>query len=411
MRRPLLVIFLTIVVNLMGFGIVIPLLPIYAERLGASPGMIGLIFASYSAMQLISSPMLGAVSDRIGRRPAMLFSIAGTVLGFVVFALGASPWVLLLGRTIDGISGGNISIARAYIADIMKPEERAKGFGLIGAAFGIGFVLGPALGGLFAHIDYRAPIWVAAGLSALSFVLAFAWLPETVPQEPGRDRRLGPRALAGIMWESFSPLGQVALRPHLRLLLLVDFLYWAASHAYQTTLGLVTEHRFGFDVPHTAYLLAGLGLVSVVIQGGLIGRIVRRFGERSTLTAGLILTGGGLELAALSSSTVWFVTALVPAAIGAALSMPALTALLARNADSREQGTVQGAASMVEGLGRTVGPLGGNLLLQAAGDTIAYGIAAGALAAGALVAFVLPRAPRQTQAQGHREAPAQLGQT
>lgn len=384
MRRPLLVIFLTIVVNLIGFGIVIPLLPIYAERLGASPAMIGVIFASYSLTQLVSSPLLGAISDRIGRRPALLFSIAGTVVGFVVFALGGNPWVLLLGRIIDGISGGNASIARAYITDIMKPEERAKGFGIIGAAFGIGFVLGPAMGGLFSHIDYRAPIWLAAALSSLSFVLAFSWLPETVPQE--RLRRVGLRELWPLVAESFEPLAKVARRAGLPRLLAVDFLYWAGAHAYQTTLGLVAERRFGFGVPQTAYLLTGLGVLSVVIQGGLIGRIVRRFGERVTLVAALALGAVGLE-AASQVTTLWvFVTALIPAAVGAAMFMPAMAALLARGGSRGEQGTVQGAATMVEGLGRTVGPIGGTLLLQSAGGVVAYGIAAGMMGAGAAIA-------------------------
>jgi MFS transporter, DHA1 family, tetracycline resistance protein len=396
MRRPLLVIFLTIVVNLVGFGIVIPLLPIYAERLGASPAMIGVIFASYSLTQLISSPLLGAMSDRIGRRPALLFSIAGTVLGFVVFALGNNPWVLLIGRTIDGISGGNASIARAYITDVMKPEERAKGFGMIGAAFGIGFVLGPAIGGVFSHIDYRVPIWIAATLSSISFALAWSWLPETIGRE--RIRSVGLHELVPLLGESFAPLAQVARRAKLRRLLVIDFLYWAGAHAYQTTLGLVAERRFGFDVPQTAYLLTGLGVLSVVIQGGLIGRIVRRLGERVTLVVALVLAASGLEIAA-QVSTLWiFVAALIPAAVGAAMFMPALAALLAHGAGKQEQGAVQGAATMVEGLGRTVGPIGGSVLLQSAGDVVAYGIAAGLMGAGAVLGVLSAIPSRAEQA-------------
>src|SRR5262249_23650175 len=151
-----------------------------SEKMGASDFMVGAIVGSYSFCQLIATPILGELSDRFGRRPILLFSIFGTVVGFAVFALANNIWLLLLGRVIDGLSGGNISIARAYIGDITKPENRAKAFGLIGAAFGLGFILGPAMGGLFAKISYAAPIWVACGLSVVALVLAWAWLPETV---------------------------------------------------------------------------------------------------------------------------------------------------------------------------------------------------------------------------------------
>src|SRR5687767_2071320 len=180
MSRPLLIIFLTILVNLIGFGIIIPLLPFYAETFGASPLTIGLLFASFSMAQLVSSPVLGAWSDKWGRRPVLIFSLIGTVVSFVMLAMAQSLAMLFAARIVDGLSGGNITTARAYIGDISTDENRAKSFGVLGAAFGLGFVIGPALGGLFAHVSYTAPIWAAAAITVVAAVLAWLWLPETV---------------------------------------------------------------------------------------------------------------------------------------------------------------------------------------------------------------------------------------
>src|SRR5580692_6040646 len=178
--RPLLIIFLTIFVNLVGFGIIIPLLPFYAETFGASPLVIGLLFASFSICQLISSPALGDLSDRYGRRPVLVFSLAGTVVSFVMLAVAHSVTMLFLSRIVDGLSGGNVSTARAYVADITEPKDRARAFGLIGAAFGLGFILGPALSGMLSQRSYTAPIWAAAALTLVATLMALLWLPETV---------------------------------------------------------------------------------------------------------------------------------------------------------------------------------------------------------------------------------------
>src|SRR5215510_1022461 len=177
MTRPLLIIFLTIFVNLIGFGIIIPLLPFYAEKFGASPIVIGLLFAIFSLCQLVASPALGDLSDRYGRRPVLVFSLAGTVVSFVMLALAHSIVMLFLARIVDGLSGGNISTARAYVADVTETKDRAKAYGLIGAAFGLGFIMGPALSGLLARISYTAPIWAAASVTLVATIMAWAWLP------------------------------------------------------------------------------------------------------------------------------------------------------------------------------------------------------------------------------------------
>src|SRR5437762_8566184 len=178
--RPLLIIFLTIFVNLVGFGIIIPLLPFYAETFGASPLVIGLLFAVFSLCQLLAAPALGDLSDRYGRRPVLIFSLLGTVVSFAMLALAHSVVMLFAARIVDGLSGGNISTARAYVADVTEPKDRSRAYGLIGAAFGLGFILGPALSGALAHVSYTAPIWVAAGLTLVATAMAWLWLPETV---------------------------------------------------------------------------------------------------------------------------------------------------------------------------------------------------------------------------------------
>src|SRR5437763_1612214 len=178
--RPLLIIFLTIFVNLVGFGIIIPLLPYYAEQFGASPLVIGLLFAAYSLCQLLAAPILGDLSDRWGRRPILIFSLVGTVISFAMLAMAHSIAMLFLARIVDGLSGGNISTARAYVADVTEPKDRARAYGLIGAAFGLGFIMGPALSGILARVSYTAPIWAAASLTLVAALMAFFWLPETV---------------------------------------------------------------------------------------------------------------------------------------------------------------------------------------------------------------------------------------
>src|SRR5438094_3899137 len=214
--RPLLIIFLTIFVNLIGFGIIIPLLPFYAQTFGASPLVIGLLFAIFSLCQLIAAPALGDLSDRYGRRPVLIFSLLGTVASFVMLALAQSVTMLFLARIVDGLSGGNISTARAYVADVTEPKDRARAYGLIGAAFGLGFILGPALSGVLVKVSYTAPIWAAAAITLVATAMALLWLPETVH-----------RAHAGV-GNPFRYLPRLLERPLLRRVLVIDFMYWSA---------------------------------------------------------------------------------------------------------------------------------------------------------------------------------------
>src|SRR3954452_8694387 len=358
--RPLTIIFLTIFVNLVGFGIIIPLLPYYAEQFGASPLVIGLLFAVFSLCQLAAAPALGDLSDRYGRRPILIFSLAGTVVSFVMLAMAHSIVMLLAARIVDGLSGGNISTARAYVADITEPKDRARAYGIIGAAFGLGFILGPALSGILSGFSYTAPIWAAAALTLVATIMAWLWLPETIH-----------RAQAGT-GNPFSYLPALMQRPVVRRVLAIDFIYWLAFATFQTTFSLFVASRFGFGVAQTGYFFAAFGVLGAVVQGGFIRPVVRRLGDKPTFLVGLGFGMAGLVLAAMAHTVTLFALALVPLALGIGFGHPTMSSLVSLVAHGDEQGRVQGAASAVESLGRTVGPIGGNASLQRYGDSTPY---------------------------------------
>ena len=360
MTRPLLIIFLTIFVNLVGFGIIIPLLPFYAQTFGASPLTIGLLFAIFSLCQLVAAPALGDLSDRYGRRPVLVFSLAGTVVSFVMLAMAHSVAMLFLARIVDGLSGGNISTARAYVADITAPQDRARAYGLIGAAFGLGFIFGPALSGVLARISYTAPIWAAAGITVVATVMAWAWLPETVH-----------RTQAGT-GNPFRYLPDLLQRPLVRRILVIDFVYWTSFAIFQTTFALFAARRFGFDAPKTGYVFAAFGVLGAVIQGGFIRPIVRRLGDKQTFVLGLACGAGGLLTCAMVHSVPLFMLTLVPLAFGIGFGHPTMASLVSLVAEGDEQGRVQGAAGAVESLGRTIGPVWGNASLERLGEAAPY---------------------------------------
>ena len=382
MSRPLFVLFVTILVNLIGFGIIIPLLPFYAETFGASPIVIGLLFASFSVAQLFAAPLLGEWSDRWGRRPILILSLVGTAVSFAMLAVAHSLAMLFAARIVDGLSGGNITTARAYIADVSTEENRAKMYGFLGAAFGLGFILGPALGGAFSHISYTAPIWVAVGVTVVATVMAWLWLPETVHRA---------QAASGF---SLKTITELFHRPYLRTLLAVDFIYWMSFAVYQTTFALFGARRFGFGVAETGYMLSAFGLLGVVVQGLLVHPFVTRFGERTTLAIGLGLTAIGWGGSAITYSLPVLVLLLIPGAIGIGLCNATLSALISHTAAPGEQGRVQGAAGALESVGRASGPVWGNGMLQAFGEGSAYSAAAALLVGAALTVSRLPVRPR-----------------
>jgi MFS transporter, DHA1 family, tetracycline resistance protein len=312
MKKPsLLVIFLTVFLDLVGFGIVLPLLPIFAKTLAASGLVIGLLMASFSAMQFIFAPVWGRLSDRIGRRPVLLVSTAGSAISYAIFAVGsgqtgqAALVLLFVSRAFAGICGANITVAQAYIADITPPEERSKKMGLVGMAFGLGFIFGPALGGLGLKFGgITAPGWIAAALCGVNFLFAFARLPES--WQPGANAvAQRPR------WEQVKHTLQ---RPGIGLLVLVFFLATFSFACFETTLGLLVSLNFGLKfetikgVVHTfddkvMYLYTFCGLVGALVQGGPLGRAVKKFGEPTLIALSLGLVA--LSLGVLPFVKTW----------------------------------------------------------------------------------------------------------
>jgi DHA1 family tetracycline resistance protein-like MFS transporter len=362
-KRALTAIFMTIFVSLIGFGIVIPLMPSYAEHFGASELVIGFLFASFSIAQLFASPVLGDWSDRFGRRPVIIFSLIGSVVsfimlalahraGFVLYGVSGGLLVLFLSRIVDGLSGGNITAARAYIADILDEKDRAKGFGLIGAAFGLGFIVGPALGGLLVKINLQAPAWGAAIISLLATLLAYYWLPETL--HTTHAKRPSP-------WKMLPTLMN---RPVLGRLLWINFAVWVGFAIYQMSFPLFARRQFGFSEDQVGYTLALVGAVGVLTQVLLVGRTVSRLGEQSTLMMGLFLCAIGLASAAFTKAISLLIVMVIITTIGGALATPSLTSLLSRAADPREQGLVQGVSGSLESLARIIGPIWGNGIMK-----------------------------------------------
>lgn len=354
-RSPLLVIFTTVFIDLVGFGIVIPVLPFYAEGtiFNATPRTVGLLFASYSVMQLIFSPVLGRLSDKHGRRPVLLLSLIGTGIGFLILGFATTLWMLFVGRILDGITGGNISTAQAYIADVTTPENRAKGMGLIGAAFGLGFIFGPAIGGILSRWGVHVPFLFAATLCFANALLLYFTLPETVTKDhPARVSAAGGRGLSQL----FNSLSQ----PRLGFVLSIYFLFVVAFSIMTTSFSLYTMFRFGYDAQHTGYLFAYVGLISVIIQGGLIGKLVKRFGELALVIVGALSFAASLFAVPFVGPNAGGLFALLIGggvfSLGNSLATPALNSLASKSVGPAEQGTVLGVTQSVASLARAVGP-------------------------------------------------------
>ncbi len=349
------IIFLTVLVNLIGFGIVIPVLPLYAERFGASPLTIGLLLGIYSAMQLIFAPLLGRISDRVGRRPVLLLSVLGTAAGFLLMGMAQVLWLLFVARVIDGVTGGNISTALAYIADVSPPEDRSRRMGLVGAAFGIGFVIGPALGGLLSRVSPGAPFLFAAALSLVNAAAIALFLPESLPAERRRQAKE-----PSLVWALFREGNGRSLRT----VVATYFLTTAAFSLLTATYPLFTERRFGYGAAQNGALFAYQGFLGAVIQGGLLGWLIRLFGDRILVVAGLVLLTGGLLTLPMSVTPALLFAVTAGVAIGHGLVASTLNGLASKTVRSEAQGQVFGIMQSAASFARIVGPVLGGWLLN-----------------------------------------------
>lgn len=377
---PLVVVVLVVLIDLLGFTIVMPLLPPFAAHYGFSKTQIGILLAAFPMCQLVAGPILGRLSDRYGRRPVLAVSQAGTALSFLILGLSHNYTVMLLARMLDGASGGNILVAQAYVADVTRPEHRARSLGMIGAAFGVGFVLGPLLAGLILKLPLgddlrlRLPFLVAAGFSTLAWVLVLARLPESLPGDATARKEARVVSWRGIL--------DVVSTPAIGLLVGVGALVVLAFAALEGTFSLYLEERMGLSESGAAFGFALLGLVSAIVQGGLIRRLVPRYGEPSLIVAGIALLAVGLAGLGLVGTLPGLLGATLIVGLGQGLASPTVQGLLSRVTPASEQGAVFGTLTSAQTLARMINYVVANRLLGQAGPSAPFweGAAIAALA-------------------------------
>jgi len=361
LKSPLLPIFLIVSVDVLGLTIILPLLPFYAEKLGASPAAVGLLVSTYAFCQLIAGPILGRMSDHMGRRPLLLVSQLGTFIGFLILAYANALWLVFLSRVIDGATAGNLSLAQAYISDVTKPEERAKSFALIGIAFGMGFLLGPAISGFLVQYGYQYPIFAAAALSATSILATYFLLPASVPVAGDT-----PRKFTVLDWGNYL---RYFRQPGLGSLLW-QFLAFALTFSlFMTGFPLFAERRFvwhdhPFGAKEVGYVYAYLGFLGVILQGGLMGRLVKAFGEINLVRAGFFVAMLGLAALAFTSGIPILLVVAAAASLGTGLNRPALTSLITQRAARSEQGVVLGLTQSLNSVAAICAPAVAGFLID-----------------------------------------------
>lgn len=356
-KRSLILIFSVVFFDLLGFGLVIPILPYYAREYGASASVMGWLMTCYSLAQLIFSPFWGALSDKYGRRPIMLMSIAMSSISMLIVGLAPGLFFIFLGRVLAGIGGANISTATAYIADVTDESQRAKAMGLIGAAFGLGFVFGPALGGYVSHWGLGMPAILAAGISAANFLFASKYLPEPIKDLEARKKNR--RRI------NFTFLLSVIKTSGLPLVIAIFFLVTVGFAQMEAIYGFFVKDRFDLTAREAGAALALVGIIMVIVQGGLIGRLNKKFGEVALFRTGLVLMVLGLFASAMAPTLVTFLVSQAILAIGSALNSPSLLSLISRFSPPEHRGTAMGIYQSAGSLARILGPMMGGALYDA----------------------------------------------
>lgn len=365
------ILFFIVFIDLVGFGIIIPLLPFYGEFYQATPAMVGLLMATYSFTQFLAAPFWGRLSDRVGRRPVLLVSLAGAAAAYVWLGLAESLWMLFAARAVGGFMAGNISAAFAYVADVTSRDDRAKGMGMIGAAFGLGFIAGPAIGGLLAgpdpvHADFHTPAFAAASMSAVALLLALMTLKESLAADVRKRLAEAPRQTRLAMFRD------ALKRPNVGLLIGLTFLATFVFAGLESTFAMWSRRQFGWGPEQNGYLFAFVGLLSAGIQGGLIGRLARRFGEARLIIQGAAALAIGVALIPFSHDLPWLLLAMVIAAYGFSVISPSLSSLISLQVGDDEQGGIMGVSRSAATMARFLGPAWAGLLFETFGRNWPY---------------------------------------
>jgi len=360
-RSPLLPIFLIVLVDVLGLTIILPLLPFYAEHFGASATEVGMLISTYALCQLIAGPVLGRMSDYMGRKPLLIVSQLGTLVGFLILAFANSLWMVFVARVIDGLTAGNLSLAQAQISDVTEPENRARSFGIIGIAFGIGFLIGPAISGFLAQYSAQYPIFAAAFLSASSVVCTATLLQKATPHADEGDSGPGGKRLGIFEWGAYA---QYFARPELGRLLL-QFFFFAFSFAMLTSgFALFGERRYHYGVKEVGYVFAWVGLLGIILQGSLMRPLVKMFGERKLVWTGFAGNMVGYGLLAWSRTLPQLLTATTVSSYGNGVLRPSVTALITHQAGRREQGVVLGLTQSLTSISQIIAPLIAGAMIQ-----------------------------------------------
>jgi DHA1 family tetracycline resistance protein-like MFS transporter len=393
------VLFLVVFVDLVGFGLIIPLLPFYGEHFQASPLTVGLLMAVYSFAQFIAAPAWGRLSDRLGRKPVLAVTLAGATLSYLWLAFAQELWMLFAARALGGLMAGNIAAAFAYVADVTTPANRAKGMGIVGAAFGLGFIFGPAIGGMLAghdpaNADYTSPALLAMALSGTALVLTLALLPESLPADVRRAH--GEMSRRG-RWQM---LANALRQPGVGRLILIAFLATFVFAGMETTFAMWSRRAFGWGPEQNGYLFAFVGLISAGVQGTMVGRLARRFGERRLITAGSALLAAGMLGIPLAASPPLLWPAMLIVAVGFSLMTPSLNSMISLSVDTGVQGGAMGVSRSATTLARVLGPGFAGLLFEILGKD--WPFFAGALVMCVVIALAVGAAGAQAAASGTR---------
>ncbi len=345
-------------VDILGMTIILPLLPFYAEHFGASATVVGLLVSTYAFCQLIAGPVLGSWSDKIGRKPLLILSQIGTFIGFLILAWANALWVLFLSRVIDGLTAGNLSLAQAYIADVTEPQNRAKSFGIIGIAFGIGFLIGPATSGFLSQYGYQYPILLAAALSAASVICTATLLPKAEPHLAGEAPGPGGQRLGLLDWGRYA---EYFSRPGLGKLLWEFFFFAFPFSLFMGGFALFAGQRYKWNghavgAREVGYVFAYVGLLGIILQGGLMGRLVKRFGERALVKTGYFSAAVGYSLIGLTRSIGQLLGASTVNSYGMGVLRPSITALITHKAGRHEQGVVLGLTQSITAISSVIAP-------------------------------------------------------